>query len=197
MADEPRPPFVRFEVRAIEDRAASIEQGCYVAKDIIFALITPAGSKDVIERVADEWIAANEELVKQDRMPSTWNAAFRRALEDFKEGRETPTEGSPITDWGALSPGQVNLLLNINVRTVEQLAEANEETVTRIGMGGRALKARAQAFLDSKDGGKVAAELDDLRHKLAELAERDEKREAELKALRTENEALKKVKEKA
>ena len=31
---EERPPFVRFEVRAEEDRQASIEAGHYVGKDV-------------------------------------------------------------------------------------------------------------------------------------------------------------------
>ena len=49
-AKQDRPPFVNFEVRAEEDRTASIEQGHYVAVDVDYALITPAGSRDCVER---------------------------------------------------------------------------------------------------------------------------------------------------
>jgi hypothetical protein len=53
MADELKPPYVRFEVRSVEDRTASIESGHYVGKDVIFAIVTPAGTRDRIEREAD------------------------------------------------------------------------------------------------------------------------------------------------
>jgi hypothetical protein len=86
------------------------------------------------------------------------------------------------------------MLLDLNFRTVEQLAEATEEGIGRMGMGGRALKAKAQAYLDASNGpGKVAAELDELRVQIKTLTERDAAREAELTKLQAENEALKKA----
>ena len=41
-----RPPHVVYERRAEEDRTASIEQGRYVSRDVDYAIVTPAGSKD-------------------------------------------------------------------------------------------------------------------------------------------------------
>lgn len=181
MTDEPKPPYVQFETRSIEDREASEKAGHYVGKDVIFALVTPAGTRDRIEREASEWLNSIDEGIKQERIPSAWGPAYRRALEDFKESRETPEFGTPVKDWPSVSPAQCKLLLDINVRTVEQLADANEETVARIGMGGRALKQKAQAWLDSSKGdGKVAAELENLREQVKALTERDTEREKEL-----------------
>lgn len=45
-----RPPYVEFVIHPVEDRAASIESGCYTAKDVVFAHIMPFGGKDIIER---------------------------------------------------------------------------------------------------------------------------------------------------
>lgn len=149
MADEPRPPFVRFEIRVEEDRQASVDAGHYVGKDVIYAIVTPIGSRDTIERNAEEWIAGLAEGVKQERIPASWESAYRRALKDFQESRETPDNGTPIKDWPGASPAQIKTMLDINVRTVEDLAEANEETVGRIGMGGRALKQKAKTWLKS------------------------------------------------
>jgi FtsZ-binding cell division protein ZapB len=164
MADEPKPSYVRFEIRSIEDREASMEAGHYVGKDVIFALVTPAGTRDCVEREASEWIKNIEEGVNQDRIPSSWLVAYRGALEAFTKNQEAPEFGTPVIDWPSASPSQIKLLLDINVRTVEELAAANEETVQRIGMGGRALKEKAQAWLDSsKDAGKVAEEVQALR----------------------------------
>lgn len=191
MADEPKPPFVRFEIREVEDRNATIAQGHYVGRDVIFVKVSPVGTKDTIEAVAEDWIKNVEEGVKQERIPEAWLHAFRRALEDFKNSRETPEEGTSIKEWPVASPAQVRMLLDINVTTVEHLADANEETVSRLGMGGRALKQKARAWLDSaQDTGKVTEEINALREENRELKERDEIREKEFQELKKAVELL-------
>ena len=194
MSEEAKPPFVIFEIRAVEDRAKSITEGHYVAKDVHYAIITPAGTKDRIEKVAEDWLKDLEEAVRQERFPHTWLVAYQNAYKSWVETREVPEFGIPVTSWPAASPAQVKMLLDLNIRTIEQVAEATEEALSRMGIGARALKAKAQAYLDaSKDGGKVAGELDELRTKVEALLARDSEREAELKKLKTENEALKKA----
>lgn len=194
MSAEAKPPFVIFETRAVEDRTASIETGHFVAKDVVYAVITPAGTKDRIEKVATEWLSDLEEAVRQERFPQAWLNAYKQAHKSWVETRETPEFGIPLTSWPAPSPAQVKMMLDIGIRTVEQMAEATEEAIQRIGMGGRALKAKAQAYLDaSKSDGKVAGELDELRQKVEALTLRDSERETEFKTLKAENEALKKA----
>ena len=194
MSNAPQPPYVIFEVRPVEDRAASIEAGHFVAKDVHYAIITPAGTRDRIEKEAKLWLADLEIGVQQERMPREWLHAFQRAYRDWCENRETPEFGIPVTDWPAIGPSQVRMLQDIGLRTVEQVAEANEEAVSRIGMGGRALKSKAQAYLDAaKDTGKIAAELDAMRKKIEALEARDAAREEELTKLQAENAALTKA----
>lgn len=191
MADDPKPPFVIFETRAIEDRTASIEAGQFIAKDVNFAIITPAGTKDRIEKVAEEWLRDLEEGVRQERFPAMWLDAYHKRYAAFKESREVPEDGTSVRDWPALSPAQARLLMDLNIRTIEQLAESTEEGIARMGMGGRALKSKAQAWLDSAKGqGKLSGELDSLRKRTEELEgrnkileERNEALEAKVKAL--------------
>lgn len=191
MADEPKPAYVQFEYRTDEDREASIEAGHYVGKDVIYAIVTPAGTRDRLEKVAEDWIKSVEEGVNQERIPSFWLTAYKQKLEDFKNSRETPEDGFPVMDWPVVSPKQVKMLLDINVRTVEDLAAANEETVTRIGMGGRALKQKAIDWLANASGpGKISAELDKLRVQNEELLTRDKEREAEFEKMKRQLEAL-------
>lgn len=154
-----RPPYVSFEVQAVEDRQASIEQGHYVAKDVVYAIVTPAGSKDRIPRVASEWLAMLTEQVQQQRFPGEWLNAYREAYKAFCEGREAPLNGTPVRDWPSISPAQLQQLLNFSVRTVEDLAVANEETLSRLGMGGRALKQKAIEWLDASKGIGAQAEM--------------------------------------
>jgi hypothetical protein len=191
-----RPPFVRFKLVPIENRAASEEAGHYVADDIHFAFITPVGSKDTVEHRVEDWFKNLQEAVNQERFPNEWFQAYKRAYADWCEGHETPETGTPITDWAKPSPAQVLIMQAIGVRTVEDMAEANDETVTRIGMGGRALKQAAIAWLDSADHGKISGELESLRQRNSELEARDNEREAEFKTLKATVAALEKASKK-
>lgn len=181
---EERPPFVRFEVRAEEDRQASLEAGHYVGRDVHYALITPMGSKDCIERKADEWFDKLKQDVAEGRCPREWLAAFKEIYKEWCEGREAPVNGTPITDWPPVSPSQVKTLLSLHVRTVEDLAAANEEVLSRIGMGGRALKQRAVDWLTSASSTGVASgEITALKAQNENLQARNEQLEAQLKEL--------------
>jgi hypothetical protein len=183
-AAEARPPYVSFEVRPVEDRAASIEAGHYKTRDEDFAIITPQGSKDRTERVAREWFVQMEEQVQQQRMPAEWFRQFKGAFEMWKAGKELPLNGTPILTWPVLSPSQVRSCIDAQVRTVEDLAAANEETIARIGMGGRSLKDKAIAWLDTAKGsGKVTEEMAALRASLADANARNDKLQEQLTAL--------------
>jgi hypothetical protein len=179
-----RPAYVQFEVRAEEDRAATVEAGHYVARDVDFVIITPAGSKDRIERRADEWLVQIKQQVQEQRLPPEWAQAYRAAYGEWKEGREIPLNGTAIVNWPAVSPAQVKALLEARMRTVEDLAVANEETITRLGMGGRALKQRAVDWLASaKDVGKVGEEISAMRVLNESLTARNEELTEQLAGL--------------
>lgn len=172
-----RPPYVAFETRAIEDRTASIEAGHYVAHDVDYVVITPAGSKDQIERIAEEWLAQIRRQAGEGKYNPVWVQHFEAVYRQWKETNTIPENGTSIKAWPLLSPAQVATVLAANIRTVEDLATANEDAIRRLGMGGRDLKTKAVAWLDSaKDAGKVAAEnaalkleLDGLREQVQEL----------------------------
>ncbi len=153
---EAKPPFVMFETKVEEDRAASMEKGIFVGKDVDYAIITPACSKDRIVRQADEWLANLQDQVSQERFPADWLRYYKSMHKAWKEGQELPLEGTPIKTWAAVSPAMRESLLELRVRTVEELAIANEETMNRIGMGSRALKQQAVDWLAKADHGAEA-----------------------------------------
>jgi hypothetical protein len=203
MQQEERPPYVVFEVKSEEDRELSISSGRYSVKDVDYAIITPMGSRDRIERRADEWL---EQLREQSgngrpgepaRIPSGWFTHFQSAFDHWKKGQDAPVNGTSVRNWPAASPAQVKILLHAHINCVEDLAQANEEVIKRIGMGGRDLKAKAQAWLDASDGsGKVAEEINALRVKYessklenAELQSKVSKLAAQLDKLLSEQEA--------
>lgn len=188
---EARPPYVSFEVRAVEDRAASIEAGHYVAKNVDFALITPMGSKDRIERIAEEWLGQISIDMQSGRIPREWVTAFKEGYKAWKEGLDLPETGTPIEAWPIANPAQIKNLRAMHVRTVEDLAAANEETLSRIGMGGRGLKQRAQDWLTSATGaGKLTEQLNAFRVENESLRARNTALEERLVTLAAKVDAL-------
>jgi hypothetical protein len=186
MAD-PHPPYVIFETRAVEDRTASIDAGHYVSKDVIYAIITPAGSKDRVEKVAEDWIKDMEEGVRQERIPAAWVDIYKSGLKAWEKNHENPEIGTPVREWPVASPAQVKMLLDCGVVSVEQVAEMTEEAMGRLGMGGRALKSKAEAWLEAAKGtGVSASEIEALRQANADFETRAKTAEDALKTLQTQ-----------
>lgn len=182
-------PLVRFERRAIEDKAASIQAGHYVAKDIDYALVTPPYSKDVMHHKLPNWFEQLELDAQKGRVPREWVERVKQSYEFFKRGQEMPLDGSPIRGWGVISPAQQETLIRLNIMTVEALAAANEEGLRRIGMGAMELKHKASAWLKQlKKAGPATQEIAALKTENSQLknsVESLEKRVEELvKALR-------------
>lgn len=192
---EDRPPYVRFELRSMEDRAASIAQGHYVGKDVAFAIITPAGTRDQIERVVEDWFVMLRQQVAEGRFPAQWLKAYESIFEDWSAGREIPETGTPILTWPVLRPSQRDAILSANIRTVEDLANANEAALNTIGIGSRTLKNQAIEWLaTAKDVGKTSEEINALKVKL-EALEADVQGKAEkIRDLEKALEEAKKVK---
>lgn len=152
-----RPAYVSFEKRPVEDRDASIAQGKYVCVDVDYAIVTPQGSKDKIERVVSEWFPNLRTQVNEGRFPGEWLRAYEGIYGDWQKGQAIPETGTPIRTWPVLSPSQVKCIVEANILTVEDLANANESAINSIGMGGRSLVQRAKDYLlAANDTGKLA-----------------------------------------
>lgn len=179
-----RPPYVRFELVPVEDRNASIAAGRYVARDVEMALIVPAGSKDEVHREAGPWLDEIREKSRRNQYNPQWVEHFNSVYRAWKEGNELPVNGTPIKTWPLLSPAQVKNLLAAKCFTVEDLAVANEPLIAMLGMGGRDLKGKAQAYLEqANNGGKVASELAALKVRLEDMAAQIEKKDEQIASL--------------
>lgn len=156
-------PHVRFETRPAEDRAASIEAGHKVYKDIDWVIVTPSGGKDVREDHAEAWLAKIEGQAQTGMYDYEWARDFRKMYDMYKDGKDLPEDGTPLRMCTTLfSPAEIQNCLAINVRTLEGLAQANEEALMRMGMGARALKLRAQQALQTGDGKESAMKVEAL-----------------------------------
>jgi hypothetical protein len=146
-------PWVEFRKISTEDRNASVETGTYVARDVDYAFITPAGSKDCVEKPVKEWFESLQQQVDSGRFPAEWLRAFRGMYEAWQKNEEIPVDGTSVKNWAVASPAQIEMLLKLHVRTVEQLAAANEEVISRLGMGARNLVDKAKAYVTQQSGG--------------------------------------------
>lgn len=99
----------------------------------------------------------------------------------FKAGLELSHQGTPLEVWGRLSPAIVENLRRLNVHTVEALAEIPDSALIEVGMGGRALRDRAIAFVAVADD---AAKVDFYAIQMADLRDDNKRKDqtiAELK----------------
>lgn len=167
-----RPPYVRFEMATVEYRD---NNGQPHTRDEERILVTPAGSKDVHVANALEWLA-NKERMANDQPPQynpQWVTHFRAAFDLWRKGHEVPENGTSIRAWPLASPSEVKRCIEANVLTIEDLAQANEPALQRLGMGGRALKDKATLWLAEREGpGKAVQQVEALKVENAELRRR-------------------------
>jgi len=159
-----RPAYVKFIREAIEDKAASQSAGHYVARDVDYACVTPPYSKDVFKQKVDVWFADLKQQVANGRIPQDWLEQYQEAYRRWQNGQEVPLKGTPIRGWGVISPAQQETLIRLNILTVEDLRDVNDEGVRYIGMGAVELKNKAAAWLSQlEDKGPLTQEIASLK----------------------------------
>ncbi|MBN9410835.1 MAG: hypothetical protein J0H69_16940 [Burkholderiales bacterium] len=164
-------PHIRFETEVKETRD---EDGHIMRKNVYFAHVTPAGGKDVVVKDAEQWLLELKEkaMVRGafDQAAAEyeqWHAKVKAAFEQYKAGEEMTTEGTPLRASLAFTKAEIAQAESVKIFSIEDLAEANEEAISRMGMGGRGLKIKAQKLLETK--GDVAQENAALRQKISDL----------------------------
>lgn len=183
---EERPPYVRFERRVIEDKQASLREGRYVGKDVDFVVVTPTYSKDEFPAKYESWIENAQKNARDGRMNPKWVELWKEAYKMWKNGQEIPLHGTPIRGWGLISPAQQETLIQMNCKTVEDLAQVNDDGRRRIGMGAMDLQNKAKNYLQAtKDHGPITTQITELEKENKILKSQVETLGAQVAALRT------------
>lgn len=168
--------YVTFELRPVEDREATIKAGHMVYRDVEYAIVTPSGGKLVVEKECTPEVIAK----------------YRPQYDAWKAGLEEPVAGTHVRNWPGATPAEVKTLLEHNVRTVEDAAAMSEQTIQRLGMGGRRLKDKAAAWLKAADGpGRVAEQLAALQVRLETLEREGTEKDATIATLSAQVDLLK------
>lgn len=179
-----RPPLVNFETRAIPDRSKIDETGRIAYRNVDFVMVTTEGGKNVFEDEAENWLNRQREMVENGRVDPRHLDYFERNFEQFKKGQEMILEGTDLKMWPLILPAQIKMCQSANLFTVEALANATEEGLSRVGMGARELKAMAKNWLDSGEQGKASNKLTELQDRLEAALDLIQQQKAEIDRLK-------------
>lgn len=171
--------YLQFEARAKAVPGETTESGAQKYIDVDHVMVTPQGSHDQLDADAEQWISGKEQIRDQ------FADQYRKEYSAWKEGQEAPVNGTDIKMWAAITPAQLKQLQAAHVRSVEELAGANDGVIKMLGMGGTTLVERAKAWLASAgDTGKVAAMVEDLTAKVELLKQQGDAKDEQIEALR-------------
>ena len=134
--------MVRFFNKEVHDKKASDEKGMTILKTVEYVEIRIPGERDP---------RACRPARYDDKQ------RFAKHYEAFKQRTQMPTDGFPIREWAQTTATMAEHLEFMNIKTVEQLANASDTNVSKI-MGGLTLKAKAQQFVEDRNNPKNLAE---------------------------------------
>ncbi len=157
--------YAEFYVKPVKQNFASEEAGRPIFADVVYVkIMTPSDQLTQIDTIAREDHKA--------RFPRQW-MYFQN-----KQAGQQQVIGTPVGEWPQLTASAAEELRALKFFTVELIANANDSQLQKIGMiagmSPHSLREKARAFLN-----------------LANDSAEEAKREAELEALRQENERLK------
>ncbi len=130
-------------------------------------LVAPANQGSIQDK------ATGRRLTYIDRFPEHY-AAFKRGQTDYIG------DGTPLSELPFLTEAKRKELQALNIHTAESLAQLDGAPLQRLGMGGRELKNKAQAYMDRANG---SAGVTKLASENAALKEQLENMQAQMNAL--------------
>lgn len=100
--------------------------------------------------------------------------AWREKYEAYRNNQSQDTNGVPLEKWGGVSLERVAEYAHVRIKTVEQLADVPDATLSGLGMNARAEREKARGYLAVMKGAPVT----ELQAKNEELQKRLEALEA-------------------
>ena len=105
------------------------------------------------------FIPGDKHNVVERRVTDAIRQRYPKHYAAFKKTQELAPEGTLIDNWPLLARNQVYELKAANVFTLEQLAGLSDEQLGAIGIGGRALRNHAKAYLENAEKGRLPAQV--------------------------------------
>lgn len=160
MSEQHSKGYYVFRKETIEDRDQTKVIGKVVFKEVDVVDLRSVGSKDFTTRSV-AW------LQKHD--PKTW-ALVKPEYEPWLKGQEPPLDGTPLKTWALISAAHCRTLMEHGVKTIEQLAKINDETMKLIPMDGRRLQQTAAAYLSAdRQAERAAVEITNIKEEMSRM----------------------------
>lgn len=163
---------ITFFSEAVENKAKSLEAGRPIYEDREFVRIKFAGDKHrELVAPADQCAIRHPET----NQPWAYKDRFPKHYEAFKAGQSYVGDGTPLSELPFLTESKRAELRAVSIHTAEALANLDGALLARLGMGGRALKDQATAWLEKAAGSatdtRYAAENAELKEQMKRLQE--------------------------
>lgn len=171
----PEGNYVTFDWDTEKNEEASIrENRPMFDKVLIMQIHSPGAPKSIPAHVVER-----EKPGEESRPVEFHYRKYKAQIEAFKaDATGGDMAGTPLDQLPMLDMATKATMRAMNIHTIEALAELPENGIQNLGMGARTWKTQAAAFLEQANGGaplaRLAAENEDLKSRLAELAERME-----------------------
>lgn len=135
--------YVEFYHREVENEKKSLQEGRPIYESREYIKIVPIGDKTkVIDRPVKKVPDAGVPSDLQ-RWPRQWQA--------FLNQETQVTEGTPITEWPAITRADAMSLKSMNIHTIEMLANLGDNNLT--WLGARAMREKAKAWIEKAKTG--------------------------------------------
>jgi hypothetical protein len=171
ITEKGRPAKITFDRRPVENVARSQAENRAIFEDVDFVTVYTPGSSNTIVHKVEEWWDKLDQQVRIQAIPAQYVDEYKKAYESWVSGKEPSVDGTHLSEWTKISRSQAEMWNRVHVRTVEELANANEQTCDAFGMGARAMRDEARAWLASATSG------DTLKAEVEELTETVKKQE--------------------
>lgn len=164
--------YVEFRTENIYQEFQSEQEGKPVYEQVPFISIYVPGDKTKKVDRPVKMQGHGDIPSDPERFPRQWQA--------FQQGVKAVQSGFPLTEWPGMTASHVRELNAVNIFTVEQLAAVPDSALDGIGHGGRHLRDKAKAHLetmaDEAITTRLASQNADLQRQLDELKASIEKR---------------------
>lgn len=152
------PRYVRFYTVSRRDYDASEKEGRPIFKaEEYIEILTPGDKDNILQRPVRDV----DRYIWQDKYLA------------FKRGLSQETAGTPIEKWSGISAERAAEYLALKVKTVEQLAQIPDSSLTNFGFHTRAEREKAKAYVQVMAGqapiNELKAENDALKSRLEAL----------------------------
>ena len=165
--------FVQFYMKPVQNNFRTMEESRPIFEDRLHIRIEIPGNRNsIIDTFADD----------------SHKQRFHRQWAHFQSKRtdDGAVQGTPLSQWSLLPPAKVEELKALGFRTVEQVAAASDDNITRIGMAAGiapfAFRDRAKIYLQAAAGNAEAQKTADENKALRESVEAEKKAREEMQA---------------